>query len=484
MGTKLYDTPSPDTAAATPPNSLLRQLKGDLEVITSASCSVRQETQSESPLSENPVAQPALVTSGKLASYRDYIECTIIFGILGCLAGFFWEALLNCLPTICLHFFASQPTFSDNLTGVYNTAILLAAGILTFVSPLQKWILLSGTSVIAVCAILVSLLCTIKGQYQGATSIASLLIFVNFVAGIACGFCESSTFAYALCLHSNRFTGCFSVGFGLSGLISLGCWFIWSRLIWTEGDQKSAEYAIWAQQLVSAAIAFISLGAFIRFTHVESYKIWKAELPPTASITSSLLAVKPVEELEEAAESDLSLWEVIKATGTCQLHLGLTLYTSYVVVPNLVPMVLPDSNHQQDILVGIFQVLDFVGRMGANLDSYAPWIQLPQNLLVAFSYGRLALAAMAVRLIVNPYAFGMSNFGTQCLFVGVVALTNGWFLTLFMMYLGRPLTKDHDKGRATAVSVMTQLFGVVVGLYSASIAKTMFLPMREGPAPI
>lgn len=476
-------------------------IKGDLDLVTSASCDTKEEvsTDEQSPPTVDPVrlpvAPPVVVSSsdGHLASRRDYIECSIIFTILGCLAGFFWEAMLNCLPTICAKIFPSRPTFSDDVTAIFNTAILLAAGILTVCSPLHRWILLSASAVLSACSVLIGLFCSFEEhRYEW---IPMSMLIVNFVAGLASGFAESSTFAYALCLHSTRFAGCFSVGFGLSGILSVVCWMLWSRVLWPDTDLYSAQRCIWAQQIVSALIAFISFGAFIRFTHIESYKLWKAELPSGPSVSSLLSpltsqAPKPsATSLQSAdlegydhhdeAKAETPLWEVIKATSTCQFHLGLVLFITYALVPNLVPLVLLDSSHQQDILVAVYQITDFIGRFGANLENYAAWIKIRLKWLVPLSYGRLILLSIGLRLIVSPLSLGMSLFWVQLVFTAVVGLTNGWFLTLFMMYLGGPLTKDHDKGRATAVSVMTQLLGVVFGLYFANIAKSFYLPLRQ-----
>eukprot|EP01054_Gregarina_sp_Poly1_P006830 Gregarina_sp_Poly_1__6829@NODE_369_length_9158_cov_93_280497_g305_i0_p2_GENE_NODE_369_length_9158_cov_93_280497_g305_i0NODE_369_length_9158_cov_93_280497_g305_i0_p2_ORF_typecomplete_len496_score31_53Nucleoside_tran/PF01733_18/4e25_NODE_369_length_9158_cov_93_280497_g305_i034094896 len=489
QGITAVRSPHPETGGSiqSSPYESARFVKGDLEVITSASYDLRAEASSDEgsiPTPSRMIPMPVMSLSsgiGNVASPQDYIECTIIFTILGCLAGFFWEAMLNCLPTICSQIFPQRKTFSDEITGVFNTAILIAAGILSIVSPLRKWVVLSGTSTLTACSVLVGILCTFNHQNVWAPL---FMILVNFAAGIATGLSESSTFAYALCLHSTRFAGCFSTGFGLAGILSLFCWMLWSRVFWPGVDLYSAQRCIWAQQTVSAFIGLISFAAFIRFTQIQSYKIWKAELPAGPKISSLLspltsrILSKDFEVKSDEQEYELSLWEVIKATRTCQWHLGLVLFITYVVVPNLVPLVLLDSRHQQDILVGIFQTFDFVGRFGANLDHYFPWVKIPERYLVLLSYGRLILMAMALKLIVSPLSMGMGSFWIQSIYMGVVGLSNGWFLTLFMMYLGRPLKNDQDKGRATAISVMTQLLGVVLGLYFVNITKTLYLPSR------
>lgn len=261
----------------------------------------------------------------------DYAECTIIFGVLGCCSAFFWEALLNELPTISLQLYPEQASVSDRITGVFNTAIFIAAIIMTFISPLNKFVINAGAASLAVTSVLVGL---ISQYWSHSTGGAIALGASCFVAGLASGFTESATFAYAICLNRTHLVGCFSFGFGISGIISFVFWLLWTKIMFSGLDEVSSVKSVWAQQILSTVIAVASIFAFWRLTLLKSYKLWKLKNnDECAELSHSLLSLpsKAGPVAENDSDEWLSLYQVVKATASCQFHVGLCLFISYAV---------------------------------------------------------------------------------------------------------------------------------------------------------
>lgn len=62
------------------------------------------------------------------------------------------------------------------------------------------------------------------------------------------------------------------------------------------------------------------------------------------------------------------------------------------------------------------------------------------------------------------------------LFIILLSFTNGWFLTLYLMYVCENVEDDEDIETTSTIGVILQLLGMVIGLTSTNFLKRNWTP--------
>lgn len=399
------------------------------------------------------------------------VENLVTFAIFGASAGFIWEAIMNSLPTICQQLFPEIKALSDSVTTSMNVGILITACLMSVVSPLKPRLMKFGIITVALSSIVLAWICLYMTHSDRAKY---PIILVCFIAGFSSGLVEAAAFAFAMCIDSNL-TGSFSVGFGLSGIVSFGFWMLFTHVFFPTNNEADRLKATVAEQVLSIVVSLVSLVFVQRMEHMPSYKSLQLHKRSVdKKVTPQRSGDFAVHLLEKGSTSftDSSLLDVIIQTLRCQISLGFVLFVSYAVMPNLIPIELHESTYKKDCLTGMFQVSDFVGRSVASLVPVLPCLMIPEKLLQRLTCLRVVfLIIAALATLDGSSSRAWFPYWVQITYIILCAFTNGWFLTLLLAYLGTPLKTDNDKGRASAFSVLIQLFGIVFGILASVIIK-------------
>lgn len=167
-------------------------------------------------------------------------------------------------------------------------------------------------------------------------------------------------------------------------------------------------------------------------------------------------------------ESTLTLWGVFKRSWALQLSMALLMGVSMMAYPNIGPYGWQRTIKENDILTGIFQTGDFVGRYIPNL---VPALFLfPAKVTEGLTLLRLLLLALFIVIKHTPGDNVLQVYGVQCMLMACLALSHGWYASIFMTRIPQALDHPHDKARASSMAVMLLVAAIAIGLWLAKAA--------------
>lgn len=510
---KVEPSPTPPTAAT------LEQWNGSVEVIgsdskmiaipPSLSVDLRNAISHDLVVHRDNVEDVDNVVKGKgeveeVMTKSERRLCIFVFVLMGASAMWYWNAVLNALFSVVVTKYPDRPRLADTTTALYSTiAFLSAAGLSWYGAATPKLNYYGG-----VLLALMSFVFPIIVVYAHGSTGETLLYISAVLAGFAEMLFQVSGFAVAVSLPVN-FAGWISFGYGICGVFTFSFWMLFSQAIFKNQNDR----ALWCHFSLCALVILVAVVAFhfLRNRPFVALAIAKAQERSSSSTTSTptptstethadthtptqspSVSAMPKKEValhviqggadteyesEQEKEKELTHWQVFKKTWEMQCGLAFLMALSMMVYPNIAPYQWGLSVKKNDILTGMFQIGDFVGRYVPNL---VPLLLLKKSWLLSLTVLRTAL--LVIFILIAYYArearraveaggtakdYILLKYGLQVFLMLTLSLTHGWYASVYMCRVCEGLKSPKDRARASAMAVSLLVFAIAVGLWLA-----------------
>eukprot|EP00922_Rhytidocystis_sp_ex-Travisia-forbesii_P016902 GHVS01025223.1.p1 GENE.GHVS01025223.1~~GHVS01025223.1.p1 ORF type:complete len:250 (+),score=50.83 GHVS01025223.1:102-752(+) len=157
--------------------------------------------------------------------------------------------------------------------------------------------------------------------------------------------------------------------------------------------------------------------------------------------------------------------------------LFLTLFVTLQMFPNVGPIKWGDTGSLMVVMVGMFQVGDFIGRY---LPNAGRWLGRVVTLSPSAVFPLSLCRVVFIPLFMVCYKYGeggagggsnavLGSTGFHIVLMLVMAVTNGWLCSLCLVYVPNKLETVDDKGAACSLAVLLMLVGIVAGVWLSGV---------------
>eukprot|EP01053_Blabericola_migrator_P004091 Blabericola_migrator_1__4090@NODE_2246_length_3061_cov_217_166333_g1414_i0_p1_GENE_NODE_2246_length_3061_cov_217_166333_g1414_i0NODE_2246_length_3061_cov_217_166333_g1414_i0_p1_ORF_typecomplete_len442_score80_20Nucleoside_tran/PF01733_18/4_1e03Nucleoside_tran/PF01733_18/9_3e33DUF3810/PF12725_7/0_28DUF3341/PF11821_8/2_1e02DUF3341/PF11821_8/0_63DUF3341/PF11821_8/7e02_NODE_2246_length_3061_cov_217_166333_g1414_i03511676 len=409
----------------------------------------------------------------------EYRVCAAVFVLLGTSALYYWNSVLNTLYSVVVVKYPEYPAMSDTITSSYATVAFVTAICLSIVGPLRKWLNLVGGIVLGVMAILFPVAVL---KLDGKAGYA-LLHVTAVLAGVAEACFQVSGYAFSVILP-RQFGGWVSFGYGVCGVITFCLWMLFSQAIFdiNSGAESQIAGALWCHMSVCTALVLIAVFTFQwYFRQPVAVKALERALKKTDN--DSLDEEKRYSMMEEEVEIPKTktqqwlakarqYWSVFRLTWGMQVGMSILMGMSMMAYPLIGPYRWGRSIKENDVLTGIFQVCDFTGRYIPNLSWLLPWLLIPGKLVLPLTVLRGVLLGLFIWIALSTEKGDLGllqEYWVQVLIMIAMALTHGWYASVYMTRIPEGVAHPKDKAKASAMGVSLLIFMIAVGLWLAKL---------------
>eukprot|EP01056_Protomagalhaensia_sp_Gyna25_P005636 Protomagalhaensia_sp_Gyna_25__5635@NODE_78_length_5524_cov_150_417320_g59_i0_p1_GENE_NODE_78_length_5524_cov_150_417320_g59_i0NODE_78_length_5524_cov_150_417320_g59_i0_p1_ORF_typecomplete_len475_score86_15Nucleoside_tran/PF01733_18/1_8e03Nucleoside_tran/PF01733_18/1_4e30DUF1229/PF06797_11/7_7DUF1229/PF06797_11/6_7_NODE_78_length_5524_cov_150_417320_g59_i013482772 len=411
-------------------------------------------------------------------SDREARMCTIVFIFLGCGAMYFWNSVLNTIYSVVAVQYPEYPRLADTVTSTYSTVSFLTAMVLSMVGPLNRWLNLAGGAGMIAAALLYPVVTLHTAGFSGATGLHILA-----VGGAVADTCfQVSGYAYAVILP-RQFGGWVSFGYGISGVVTFSLWMMFSQGIFdiNRGDFGQLQKAVWGHTIIAAGVCIFAVTAFHLFSRMTVAKeaiLRTRRVPEFGAPTDDCDAETSYSMLEEEDRKKSfwskarQYWLIFQKTWGMQVGMAVLMGMSMMAYPLIGPYRWGRSFRENDVLTGVFQVCDFTGRYIPNMSWLMSWLLIPGWLVLPLTIGRGVLLGLFIWIAKNNEGASnpngiLQNYGTQITLMFALAITHGWYASVYMTRIPEGVTHPKDKAKASAMGVSLLIFMIAVGLWLA-----------------
>eukprot|EP01055_Gregarina_sp_Pseudo9_P000944 Gregarina_sp_Pseudo_9__943@NODE_1601_length_1464_cov_14_133333_g1485_i0_p1_GENE_NODE_1601_length_1464_cov_14_133333_g1485_i0NODE_1601_length_1464_cov_14_133333_g1485_i0_p1_ORF_typecomplete_len470_score100_94Nucleoside_tran/PF01733_18/4e02Nucleoside_tran/PF01733_18/2_3e28DUF4199/PF13858_6/1_8e04DUF4199/PF13858_6/2_1e03DUF4199/PF13858_6/0_0046DUF4199/PF13858_6/8_8e02EMC3_TMCO1/PF01956_16/0_75Gemini_mov/PF01708_16/2_6e02Gemini_mov/PF01708_16/9_9e03Gemini_mov/PF01708_16/3_1_NODE_1601_length_1464_cov len=425
-------------------------------------------TASDVPQQDELAGQPTMTD-------REYHYCIMVFLLLGTSALYYWNSVLNTMYSVVAVKYPEYPRLADTVTSSYSSVAFVTAVTLSIVGPLDKRINVVGGVILAIMAILFPVATL---QMEGRSGSAVLHV-TAIIAGVAEACFQVSGYAYSVILPRPCGTWV-SFGYGICGVVTFCLWMLFSQGIFdiNSGEQKQITGAVWCHMAVATVITAVSVAVFYRFTHSEvaMASVARAREQRQKALEDAEKAYDMLEE-EDTQGKRRSLrvhakqyWGVFSKTWLMQVGMGLSMGMSMMAYPLIGPYRWGRSFKENDVLTGIFQICDFTGRYIPNMAWLLPCLMIPAWLVVPLTLVRGVLLGIFIWIAKSTESGDtglLQEYSVQVVLMIAMALTHGWYASVYMARIPEGVTHPKDKARASAMGVSLLIFMIAAGLWLA-----------------
>lgn len=402
-------------------------------------------------------------------------KCLFTFLLTGAFALYYWNAVLNALYSVVLVRYEGTTWLGDTFTASYSTVAFLTSLLLSYKGALKRSYNLIGSIVLGIMCLLFPVIAT---QVDGSLGI-TLLIISACVAGFATMLVQVSGFAFGVILP-RQYGGWISLGYGACGILTFAFWMLFSQAIFSVETTGGIQGALWCHFGIAALLSVPSAYFFWTLTgdplvqnaleRIQNPNVGPAVEDLAARSEEGLLSstsLDPAAVVGDESEAASPYWTVFKKTWLMQVGLAFLIGLSMMAYPNIGPYGWNRSIKENDILTGVFQIGDFLGR-------YIP------NVAGVLLFGRKTVTSLnalrvviLVLFIVIKYIHSDSilhAYGVQVLLMACLSLSNGWYASIYMCRVSETVDKGADKARASSMAVSLLVFAIAAGLWLAKLA--------------
>lgn len=254
-----------------------------------------------------------------------------------------------------------------------------------------------------------------------------------------------------------NYVGAACFGLGLSGLLSFSLWMMLSKLIFdmTPAGVKAACWLYFSlATLVNVAAGVFFYSALRKPWAIASVQHAKEE--------------RSAKKQRESAGPARSKWNVFKDASEQIFNVSFTLWLTLMMFPNVAPFAWGRSVVEADMLVGLVQCGDFIGRYIPNLRRWIPQLTVRPHRLKYIVLARLVF----IPLLVLPAKQSIPlvhNFGFQAICIFLFALSSGWICSLASMYVPESVQDADEKSQAATMYLLMLLLGITIGVWMAKL---------------
>lgn len=408
---------------------------------------------------------------------HEYHKCIFVFLLLGASALYYWNSVLNTMYSVVAVQYPEYPHLADTITSSYSTVSFITAITLSIIGPLNKWMNLVGGIVLALMAIVFPVVTLTMDGKSGA----ALLHITAIIAGMAETCFQVAGYAYAVILP--RPCGSWvSFGYGICGVLTFCLWMLFSQGIFdiNSGEKPQIRGAVWCHMACATLITAAAVVVFWRFAGSETAKEALVRVAKQKKLQEDTEQHYACLEAEDDSQGKKRLqtfrfkatqyWSVFQQTWLMQVGMALNMGMSMMAYPLIGPYRWNRSIKQNDVLTGIFQVCDFTGRYIPNLAWLIPWLMIPGWLVVPLTLIRGVLLGLFIWIAKSTERGDsglLQEYGVQVVLMIAMALSHGWYASVYMTRIPEGVSHPKDKARASAMGVSLLIFMIAAGLWLA-----------------
>ncbi|KJP86292.1 hypothetical protein AK88_04106 [Plasmodium fragile] len=297
-----------------------------------------------------------------------------------------------------------------------------------------------------------------------------LIAFI--VIGIVAGLTQTIAFNIGTTMKENM-GGYISAGFGISG----GFIFVINLILDQIVPDKKQFGVNEAKLLYLFIICEVCLLLAIIFS------VYNLELSSAKNSNE--------EEHNDKDEKGLSYLELIKDSYKAILAIFLVNWLSLQLFPGVGHKKWQQSHNISDyhvtLIVGMFQVFDFVSRYPPNFSHMKifKWFSFSLNKLLLLNFLRLIFIPWFILLAACERPF-FTNIVHQCICMAMLAFTNGWFNTVPFLVFVKELKKAKKKKDVETIStflVIAMFLGLFMGIWTTYIYDLFPIVIIRLPTP-
>eukprot|EP01054_Gregarina_sp_Poly1_P000754 Gregarina_sp_Poly_1__753@NODE_117_length_13667_cov_177_395147_g104_i0_p4_GENE_NODE_117_length_13667_cov_177_395147_g104_i0NODE_117_length_13667_cov_177_395147_g104_i0_p4_ORF_typecomplete_len459_score49_69Nucleoside_tran/PF01733_18/2_8e03Nucleoside_tran/PF01733_18/1_5e32DUF3043/PF11241_8/7_5e02DUF3043/PF11241_8/0_34DUF3043/PF11241_8/5_9e03_NODE_117_length_13667_cov_177_395147_g104_i085879963 len=412
---------------------------------------------------------------------REHRRCIFIFVLLGASALYFWNSVLNTMYSVVAVRFPEYPRLADTVTSSYSSVAFVTAMIMSINGPLNKWYNFIGGIVLVVMAILFPVATL---QLSGRAGVV-VLHLTAIVAGVAEMCFQVSGYAFAVILP-RQYGGWVSFGYGICGVVTFSLWMLFSQGIFdiNSGSQSQIKGAVWCHMAVAAVFTATAVIAFRVFvsTPVAKEALRRAHeknqrQAMDAEDNYDMLKnedEQPKTRFQRFKISTRHYFFVFQKTWGMQIGMAVLMGLSMMAYPLIGPYRWGRSFKENDVLTGIFQICDFSGRYIPNLAWLFPWLLIPGWLVLPLTLARGVLLGLFIWIAKSTERGNeglLQAYWVQIILMIAMALSHGWYASVYMTRIPDGVTHPRDKARASSMGVSLLVFAIAAGLWLAKAVK-------------
>ncbi|EUD67771.1 hypothetical protein C922_01960 [Plasmodium inui San Antonio 1] len=288
-----------------------------------------------------------------------------------------------------------------------------------------------------------------------------LIAFI--VIGINAGLAQTIAFGVGTTMKENM-SGYMSAGIGISGVFIFIINLLLDQIVPAEkkfGVNKSKLLYLYIICEVCLVLAII-------------FSVCNLELSPSEVSKEEEYKGK---DKGKNKEEGLTYWELIKDSYKAILAMFLVNWLSLQLFPGVGHKKWQESHNISDyhvtLIVGMFQVFDFVSRYPPNLSHMKifKWFTFSLNKLLILNFLRLLFIPWFVINAASKRPI-FTNIVQQCICMAMFAFTNGWFNTVPFLVFVQELKKAKKKKDIETIStflVIAMFVGLFMGIWTTYI---------------
>eukprot|EP01055_Gregarina_sp_Pseudo9_P005610 Gregarina_sp_Pseudo_9__5609@NODE_769_length_2238_cov_44_051387_g724_i0_p1_GENE_NODE_769_length_2238_cov_44_051387_g724_i0NODE_769_length_2238_cov_44_051387_g724_i0_p1_ORF_typecomplete_len442_score92_55Nucleoside_tran/PF01733_18/1_7e43B12D/PF06522_11/0_64B12D/PF06522_11/1_9e03DUF2244/PF10003_9/1_1e03DUF2244/PF10003_9/3_2DUF3827/PF12877_7/2DUF3827/PF12877_7/8_8e02_NODE_769_length_2238_cov_44_051387_g724_i02161541 len=365
-----------------------------------------------------------------------------IFLFVGCSHLMFWNSILNIMGDLRVVYFPSQPSAADTLTAAQTTGLVLAA----IANSVYGKISIKLFLVSACGQLLVHLLTPAVLYAPTEAARAGLLHALYFLAGVSNGFFQSIGYSLGGAMPY-IYTGAVAAGNGLSGLVTFAIWMIVKSV-----DATAVMRNLWILMAIGAAVVAASI-----FVVLALYR--RPEV--RAKITADNAAMMASKNDPDAP----SYWSLLKQSWPMVLVVFITFFYTLAFFPNVGPIRWSGTGSKLDVVLGMFQVGDFVGRMMPTL----PMLILSPLWVYIGTVLRFVFLIFFVLFWKKSTTSPWDNYGFQIVIMLLFALSNGWVSCCGMVHAPSMTSHLAYRGKLASMALVGLLLGLTAGSWISKL---------------
>eukprot|EP00922_Rhytidocystis_sp_ex-Travisia-forbesii_P014743 GHVS01022009.1.p1 GENE.GHVS01022009.1~~GHVS01022009.1.p1 ORF type:complete len:558 (+),score=83.31 GHVS01022009.1:196-1869(+) len=183
-------------------------------------------------------------------------------------------------------------------------------------------------------------------------------------------------------------------------------------------------------------------------------------------------------DLEDSEKSNKEKVKELGWVGTVRAAwvqlfcIGLSMWITLMMFPVIGPLSWLSSD--MDVIMGMFQIGDFIGRYVPNA-GFIPYIgkvfMMPQKFVIFFAVARVVFVPLFMLCYKLPEVGVFVSMWYQVLLMLAFSVSNGWCCTLGLIYCPNQLKHGNDKAKASLASSVVLMLGIVAGLWMSKLYK-------------
>jgi hypothetical protein len=268
--------------------------------------------------------------------------------------------------------------------------------------------------------------------------------------------------------------GSFAAGFGFSGCMSFAVWMFFAYVVYNKKTRVSVSLSITSLFLFSVVFSCFVISLYLillkqnQLTSTERRTIEKDK-----SVSVKFLEGQQSERDTLSQASDMCLlvndgtyMEIMKKASILLFLRFFGFYETYIIFPSIGPKLWQSTRLNGSILIGVFQILDFLGRY---FPVYFPHFILTQSQLVFGCFPKGAVVILCCLASQHADSFPWSFFPFQILLISLMAFSNGWFTSSTTIRLPQRFTSRKGKSASSALGLCLAFIGIALGMWSSII---------------